>query len=283
MTGTIDDEGRLEIDKKGIFLNPRKLTLKIESETMPTENITANLIEIDGDITWTSSDPNVATVAGTGNSVTITAVAKGTTTITASCGSYSDTCTVTVKAVVVGLRVGSEVTYSPSGTYEWKGEYATSSTSINQTLDSREGGSFRITKWKVLEMAEDTEIVKMVPMELTTGKVTLQGPQGYNNAVKLLNDACSSLYSSEGVTARSIAMEDIEELYTPEAIEVRNNYMSTHDSAESVKYGERYTKSNSYKNSEGEYTSFKNYPIMYERESDSIIKTTPEIVEGKET
>ena len=95
--GMIDFEGNFEFDKEGIFLNPRKLTLKIESETMPTGNIAANLIQIDGDITWTSSDESVATVIGTGKNATITAVAKGTATITASCGSYSDTCMVTVK------------------------------------------------------------------------------------------------------------------------------------------------------------------------------------------
>ena len=188
------------------------------------------------------------------------------------------------------MGIGSEVIYSPSGTYEWNAEYATSydTTSTdyinaNQTLNSGEGGSFRITKWKVLEMDEETETVKMVPMELTTGKVTLQGAQGYNNAVKLLNEACSNLYSSEGVTARSITIEDIEELYTPKAIEARNNYICTGN----VKYGERYTTEctteySSYRNAEGEYTNRKSYPVIYERESDSIIKTAPEIAEGKE-
>ena len=283
--GRIDSEGNFEFDKIGIFLNPRKLTLKIESETMPTESIAANLIEIDGDITWTSSDPNVATITGTGKNATITAVAKGTATITASCGSYSDICTVTVKAIAIGLGVGSEVTYSPSGTYEWKAEYATSYgttesgyTNANKTLNSGEEGSFRITKWRILDIDEEAETVKMVPATPTTGKVTLQGPQGYNNAVKLLNDACSSLYASEGVTARSIAIEDIEELYTPEAIEARNNYTGN------VKYGERYTTAySSNRNEEGEYIIGKNYPVMYERESDSIIKTAPEVAEGKET
>ena len=282
VTGMIDDEGSLEIDKEGIFINPKKVTLKIETETMPTENITANLIEIEGNITWTSSDPSVATVAGTGKNATITAVAKGTTTIAASCGNYSDTCIVTVKAVDMGLRVGSEVTYTPSGTYEWKAEYAMSYNTTNQTLNSGEGGSFQITKWRVLEMDEERETVKMVSATSMTETVSFQGAQGYNNAVKMLNDACSSLYSSEGVTAKSIDIEDIEELYTPEALEERGNYTNTQDSAESIKYGERYTKSNSYKNSEGEYTMYRNYSVMYERESDSIIKAVPEIAEGKE-
>ena len=104
----------------------------------------------------------------------------------------------------------------------------------------------------------------------------------------MLNDACSSLYSSEGVTARSISIEDIEGLYTDEAIEARNNYTNVSDSTESVKYGERHQIAYSnnygnYRNDEGEYTEDKGYPVIYEREKDSIIKAVPEIAEGKET
>lgn len=40
----------------------------------------------------------------------------------------------------------------------------------------------------------------------------LQGAQGYNNGVYLLNEACSYLYGNEekGIKARSINIEDIE-------------------------------------------------------------------------
>lgn len=46
----------------------------------------------------------------------------------------------------------------------------------------------------------------------STGTVYLGQAQGYNNGVKLLNDACSSLYSnaSKGITARSLNIDDIE-------------------------------------------------------------------------
>ena len=73
-------------------------------------------------------------------------------------------------------------------------------------------------------------------------------------------------------------------IFTPEAIEARNNYTNTNDPAESVKYGERHiTENASGRNSEGEYTTYRNYPVMYEREIDSIIKPAPEIAKGKET
>lgn len=51
--------------------------------------------------TWTSSNPAVATIAGR----TVTAVANGTTTITASVGTVSGTATITVAQVVTSVRV----------------------------------------------------------------------------------------------------------------------------------------------------------------------------------
>ena len=54
----------------------------------------------------------------------------------------------------------------------------------------------------------------MVPATTPSGTVTLQGAQGYNNAVLLLNQACSSLYgnSSKGITARSIKKKILQKL-----------------------------------------------------------------------
>lgn len=100
---------------------------------------------------------------------------------------------------------------------EYATSYGTTSTdykSVNKTLSSKKGEGFEITKWIVLDIEETTKTVKMVPKEPTKGTVKLQGSQGYNNAVKLLNDACSSLYSSEGITASSISIDDIEGLLT---------------------------------------------------------------------
>lgn len=49
-------------------------------------------------ITWTSNNNGIATVSGSGKTATITGVAGGTTTITATCGNYSATYTVTVES-----------------------------------------------------------------------------------------------------------------------------------------------------------------------------------------
>lgn len=56
-------------------------------------------------LTWTSSSPAVATVAGSGSTATVTSIGNGTATITATSGSVQGTATVTVtqKAVTMGV------------------------------------------------------------------------------------------------------------------------------------------------------------------------------------
>ena len=112
----------------------------------------------------------------------------------------------------------------------------------------------------------------------------MQGANGYNNAVKLLNDACDALYSTtkngtKVVDARSINIEDFEGKFldnntrvggvlTDAAITKRDAYNNSNN----IKYGYRYTTENStYRDSSGNYTKYKNYPLIYGLESDSII------------
>ncbi|MBP3503316.1 MAG: hypothetical protein J6K42_07605, partial [Clostridia bacterium] len=95
----------------------------------------------------------------------------------------------------------------------------------------------------------------------TTGTVTFQGAQGYNNAVYLLNNACSSLYgnASKGITARSITEEDFAEIGGTTWTNYRNSY--TYD----VKYGNQLASA---------YTTIKYYPTMYAQEKNSVINGT---------
>ena len=163
-----------------------------------------------------------------------------------------------------GLEIGSTVSYNPSGTYLWDSEYCSSpeDTSFEKTLNSGEGQEFNIDTWKVFEINEETGEVKLVPahstadLESSGGGVYLKGAQGYNNAVYLLNEACSNLYgdSSRGITARSIEIEDIEGKMTDAALAEAHSY----DDAQ-VAYGQQissgYTASNSY------------YPSIYAKEA----------------
>ena len=83
----------------GITLNKTSTTLYIQNGTYGSEVLTANVFPSSA-LTWTSSNPAVATVTSTGtNTARVTSVGTGTTTIkvTNEDGSYSATCTVTVK------------------------------------------------------------------------------------------------------------------------------------------------------------------------------------------
>jgi len=70
-----------------VTLNKTYLNLEVDGTDVLTATATSG-----GEITWTSSNPNVAKVVDG----TVTAVAKGTATITATCGSAKATCTVNV-------------------------------------------------------------------------------------------------------------------------------------------------------------------------------------------
>lgn len=128
----------------------------------------------------------------------------------------------------LNVKVGDVISYAPSGTYEWNKEYAEDDGNGSITLSSAEGEAFNITTWKVLTVDNNGNI-EIVPTKKgryydsnieekdgdilgeTTGKVTLKGAQGYNNGVKLLNEACNSLYGNgSNIKGRSLNIEDIE-------------------------------------------------------------------------
>lgn len=66
-------------------------------------------------VSWSSSDPNTATVTGTG-SATLKGIAIGTATITASTQSVTNTATATVFIVVSSLTVSPNTWNPPAGT-----------------------------------------------------------------------------------------------------------------------------------------------------------------------
>ena len=170
----------------------------------------------------------------------------------------------TPKPLPEGLEIGSTVTYIPSGTYNWQGKYCSTSQS-DTTLNSAES-NFKISEWKVLDIANGK--VTLVPTSPTTGTVYLGQAQGYNNGVKLLNDACSSLYGNEakGITARSMNIDDIEKYMTEEAL------ASAHEYTKGAKYGEQVP--NAYR------TVNSKYPVMYAKENLSFINEGPEKKDG---
>ena len=169
-----------------------------------------------------------------------------------------------VPEIPEGLEIGSTVSYNPIGTYNWQAKYCSSDlteTTDDVQLNSATGEDFNISSWKVLSIDKNTGSVELVPSSATTGTVRLQGAQGYNNGVKLLNDACSSLYgdTTSGITARSINLEDIEKYMTDIAITEAHNYTNTDSN---IKYGNQVS---------SPYATNKNYPAIYAQERLAVI------------
>ena len=161
-----------------------------------------------------------------------------------------------------GLEVGTEVTYTPSGTYKWEAEYCSSTKAIGTDdvkLDSS-NDNYKISKWKVLDIKNGK--VTLVPEAPTSGTVYLGQAQGYNNGVKLLNDACSNLYgnTSKGIEARSINIEDIENYMTDDAKNGTNGAYK--DNNGNATYNTQ---------TSTPYTTYKKYPTIYAKENRSVI------------
>ena len=191
------------------------------------------------------------------------------------------------------LVVGSEVEYIPSKSAEWDAIYATSypEGSVSFSNVDKKGDKkiksgvkqdgtledFGIKDWKVWDVDKTTGIVRLVPASATSGQLTLQGAQGYNNAVYLLDKVCNDLYGdpSKGITARSIDYKDIED-----AMKKVHNVDDLDDiEVDGVKIVKN-SKSSSYmKQQSSEYTvANSNYPVIYAYEENAVINPAPSII-----
>ncbi len=66
--------------------------------------------------------------------------------------------------------------------------------------------------WRVLDVDEKTGAVRLISATPTDKTIVLYGYDGYNNAVKLLDDACSTLYNSKLATkVQNLKIEDIQD------------------------------------------------------------------------
>ncbi len=123
----------------GIGLSETTKTLSIVGSEKQEFTLTATLTNISGNISWTSSDTSVATVAGNGTTATVKAVGNGKTTIKATCNGKEATCEVTVKTTTLAtsLTITGETTVAAGGT-------------IDLTVAQSGGGNEEI-EWSVAE------------------------------------------------------------------------------------------------------------------------------------
>lgn len=114
------------------------------------------------------------------------------------------------------VKVGDYVAYTPDEPDN------NALTTLKTNLKNYSGASDNTTnsaiarddslRWRVLDVDETTGAVRLISATPTSSTVTLEGYNGYNNAVKLLDDACSTLYNSKLATkVQNLKIEDIQD------------------------------------------------------------------------
>ena len=132
------------------------------------------------------------------------------------------------------IKVGDYVKYTPD---------TASTDAILQELNTYSGSDANTTStltqeslnWRVLDM-EDGQ-VRLISELPTTSKIELSSYNGYNNAVKLLDDTCNVLYNNSKLASKvqNLKIEDIMEKM------IETNYTNI-----TANYGKQFTPTNKY-------------------------------------
>lgn len=163
-----------------------------------------------------------------------------------------------VSKVTYYLKAGDYVDYTPTtGTYKVAdGQYGSGYTTDKgyQEFTTEEDNESTTEvdeslKWRVFSIDEQTgeiELVSATAAQSTT-PLYLQGADGYNHGVDILNDLCETLYSKteDGktvATARSINVEDINSKTTYDYKEYTDGTFSYGDIIQLSTYGTNYMK-----------------------------------------
>lgn len=78
--------------------------------------------------------------------------------------------------------------------------------------------------WRVFDIKDGQ--IRLISDAPSTSSIFLEGYQGYNNAVYLINEVCDNLYSSEKGFAKGLSIEDIQQYlsYPYETNEMEENF-----------------------------------------------------------
>lgn len=129
------------------------------------------------------------------------------------------------------VKVGDYVTYTPD-TLD-----SNAVSTLKANLNTYSGNSSSTVnaaikrddlKWRVLDVTDNGE-VRLISEAPTTSKIELKGYNGYNNAVKLLDDACSILYTNTKLAnkVQNLKIEDITKYMKTQPTEDTTPYSPT--------------------------------------------------------
>lgn len=145
------------------------------------------------------------------------------------------------------IKIGDYVKYTPNGANSYNvlgtqsGFLDDNDNLINQTI-TRDN-----LNWRVFDIKNGN--VRLISETATNSEIGFSGANGYNNAVYIVNDACSTLYRGNNATATNLNNEDIyEKLDT-----------SIWDYTQSQYYGQVYT------------TKGYSYPNIFKKETNQPI------------
>ena len=124
------------------------------------------------------------------------------------------------------IKIGDYVKYTPD---------TASTTEILQELNTYSGSDKNTTStltqeklnWRVLDVKDGQ--IRLISELPTKSKITLSGYNGYNNAVKLLDDTCSTLYSNSKLASKvqNLKIEDITAYMKTQPTEDTTEYKPT--------------------------------------------------------
>ena len=129
------------------------------------------------------------------------------------------------------VKVGDYVSYTPDTVSNTDIKYTTLISNLGTYSGSDANTTSTLTqenlKWRVLDVQnEQVRLISEVP---TTSKIVLNGFNGYNNAVKLLDDTCSTLYNNSKLASKvqNLKIEDITKYMTTQPTEGTTPYSPT--------------------------------------------------------
>ena len=130
------------------------------------------------------------------------------------------------------VKVGDYVAYKPDNLDD------NALTTLKNNLKNYSGASDNTTNsaiardslsWRVLDIDEKTGVVRLISATPTKKSIELKGYNGYNNAVKLLDDACSTLYTNSKLASKvqNLKIEDITKYMKTQPTEDTTPYSPT--------------------------------------------------------